>query len=186
MERMMLMLARKGTSHGRRRTVENTSVQRVPAWAMVTLGLALAAAVVAALAFGGRAANAAPGADLRLTKTIEPMVVTVGQNQTFTIIVKNQSAAKATNVKMTDPLPTNVRFIRASTSLHRPGSCGETNRTVECQHGTLEGGEKVTIKIFVEVVKAGRYTNRAFVSQKSRELDPSDNDDTANARAERR
>jgi uncharacterized repeat protein (TIGR01451 family) len=166
--------------------VENTSVQRVPVWAMVALGLALAAAVVAALAFGGRAANAAAGADLHITKTVQPKSVTVGQNQTFTIIVKNQSSTSATSVKVTDPLPTNVRFIRASTSLQKPGSCGEINRTVECQLGNLQGGEKVTIKIFVESVKAGDYTNRAFVSQKSTELDASDNFDRAKASATRR
>jgi len=153
---------------------------------MVALGLALAAAVVAALVFGGRAANAAAGADLRITKTVQPKSVTVGENQTFTIVVKNQSAKNATNVKVTDPLPTNVRFIRASTSLRKPGSCGEINRTVECELGTLQGGERVTIKIIVEAVKAGDYTNRAFVSQQSTELEASDNFDGARASAERR
>jgi uncharacterized repeat protein (TIGR01451 family) len=167
--------------------VENTSVQRVPVWAVVALGLALATAVVAALAFGGRAANAAAGADLHITKTVSPKSVTVGQNQTFTIVVKNQSATNATNVKVTDPLPTTfVRFVRASTSLRKPGSCGETRGTVECQLGTLQGGEKVTIKIIVKSVKAGTYTNRAFVNQKSSELDASDNFDRAGASATRR
>jgi uncharacterized repeat protein (TIGR01451 family) len=146
--------------------VENTSVLRIPVWAVVALGLALATAVVAALAFGGRAANAATGADLRITKLVQPQTVTVGQNQTFTIIVKNQSSRKARNVKITDPLPAKVRFIRASTSLHRPGSCGVINRTVKCKPGTLKRGEKVTIDIIVEPVRAGRYTNRAFVTQK--------------------
>jgi uncharacterized repeat protein (TIGR01451 family) len=144
--------------------VRNTSLQRVHIWAVVALGLALAAAVVVALAFGGRAANAATGADLRITKTVQPQTVTVGQNQTFTIIVKNQSSMHAKTVKVTDPLPANVRFIRASTSLHKPGSCGVINRTVECELGTLKGGEKVTINIIVKAVMAGPYSNQAFVS----------------------
>jgi uncharacterized repeat protein (TIGR01451 family) len=170
-----------------RRTVENTSVaRRAPVWVVVALGLALAAALVAALAFGGHAANAATGTDLRITKTVKPQTVRVGDNQTFIIHVKNKRSRNATNVKVTDPLPTNVRFIRASTSLHKPGSCGAINRTVECDLGTLQGGERVTIKIFVRVVKAGDYINRAFVSHKSTELDASDNFDTARASAEPR
>jgi uncharacterized repeat protein (TIGR01451 family) len=170
-----------------RRTVESASeVRRVPVWAVVALGLALAATLVAALAFGGHAASAATATDLRITKTVKPKIVTVGDNQTFIIRVTNTTSRNATNVKVTDPLPTNVRFIRASTSLHKPGSCGETNRTVECDLGTLQGGERVTIKIFVKNVKAGDYVNRAFVSHKSSELDASDNFDTARASAERR
>ncbi len=142
--------------------------------------------MIAALTFGDRAANAAAATDLRINKTVEPKLVTVGDNQTFTITVKNTTSRNATNVKVTDPLPTNVRFIRASTSLQKPGSCGEINRTVECDLGTLQGGERVTIKIVVKNVQAGDYVNRAFVSHKSTELDASDNFDAARASAERR
>ena len=117
---------------------------------------------------------------------MKPQTVRVGDNQTFIIKVKNTTSRNATNVKVTDPLPTEVRFIRASTSLHKPGSCGEINRTVECELGTLQGGERVTIKIFVRAVQAGDYTNRAFVSHTSTELDASDNFDTVRASAERR
>ena len=155
-------------------------------WTLAALSLTLVAALVAALAFvDGRAANAAAGADLRLHKTVQPKTVLVGQNQTFHIHVKNNSRRNATNVKVTDPLPTNVRFIRASTSLHRPGSCGNFRGTVECNLGTMQRGERVHIKIFVKAVKAGKYKNRAFVSQKSAELDASDNFDTVTASATR-
>ena len=167
--------------------MRNICVRRAPAWATVALGLALAAALLsAALVFGARAANAASGADLHISKSVKPKVVRVGDNQTYIIKVTNQSSTKATGVKVTDALPTTfVKFIRASTSLHKPGSCGQTRGTVECQLGTLNGGQKVTIKIFVKNIKAGRYVNRAFVSQKTRELDASDNIDGARARAER-
>jgi uncharacterized repeat protein (TIGR01451 family) len=110
----------------------------------------------------------------------------VGQKQTFIINVRNESRRNAMSVKITDPLPGKVQFIRASTSLHHLGSCGSFRRTVECELGTLRGGERVKIQIFVKVAtKAGSYANRAFVSQKSRELDASDNIDTATASATR-
>jgi uncharacterized repeat protein (TIGR01451 family) len=164
----------------------NARVRGKHVWTMAALSLVLVAALVAALAFGGRAANAAgAGADLHINKTVKPKTVQVSQKQTFHIHVRNESRRNATSVKMTDPLPGQVKFIRASTSLHRPGSCGSIRRTVECNLGTLRGGERVKIEILVKAVKAGSYTNRAFVSQKSSELDASDNFDTATASATR-
>jgi uncharacterized repeat protein (TIGR01451 family) len=164
----------------------NARVRAIHVWTMATLSLALVVALVAALAFDGRTANAAgAGADLHISKRVKPKTVLVGQKQTFIIRVRNESRKNATSVKMTDSLPGKVKFIRASTSLHRPGSCGSFRRTVECNLGTLKGGERVKIEILVKAVKSGSYTNRAFVSHKSRELDASDNIDTARGRATR-
>jgi uncharacterized repeat protein (TIGR01451 family) len=161
--------------------VANARVRPIHVWAMAALSLVL----VAALVFDGHSASAATGADLHINKRVKPKTVLVGQKQTFIINVKNESRKNAKSVKMTDPLPGKVNFIRASTSLHRPGSCGSFRRTVDCNLGTLQGGERVHIKIFVKAVKAGSYTNRAFVSHKSTELDASDNFDRATASATR-
>jgi hypothetical protein len=68
-------------------------------------------------------------------------------------------------VTMEDPLPTKVRFVRASTSRHVPGSCGlEPVRTVVCDLGTLVAGKTVTVWIVVRNVETGNYINRAFAS----------------------
>ena len=163
----------------------NSAVRGKYVWTMAVVGVTLLAVVVAALAFGPSPADAASRTDLRLNKTVKPRVVEVGENQTFHIRIKNASSRNATNVKMTDPLPTNVRFIRASTSLHHPGSCGIIRRTVECNLGTLQGGERVHIKILVKAVRAGTYTNHAYVYHKSAELDASDNFDSVTATATR-
>jgi uncharacterized repeat protein (TIGR01451 family) len=107
--------------------------------------------------------------DLRVSKTVKPQVVKVGQKQTFTVKVTNQRGRTANNLKMTDPLPKNVRFVRATTSRHVPGSCtrrrqgGQT--TVECWLGDLKVGRSVSVAIVVKAVKVGTYTNRAFVRQ---------------------
>jgi large repetitive protein len=103
--------------------------------------------------------------DLDIKKSVSPKVVTVGERQTFTIKVANEGNRRARNVTMSDPLPAKVRFIRASTSRHVPGSCGlEPGRTVVCDLGTLRPAKTVTVKIYVRTVEAGSYTNRAFVS----------------------
>jgi hypothetical protein len=61
-------------------------------WTMAALSLAL----VAALAFGGRAANAA-GGQMHIDERVKPKIVLVGQKQTFHIHVKNESRKNATN-----------------------------------------------------------------------------------------
>ncbi len=155
-------------------------------WAIVALLAAMVGALgVAVVAFGPAAgAQTAQGVDLNLNKSISPRAVAVGENQTFTVRVTNEGNRRARNVVMRDPLPSAVRFIRASTSRRVPGSCGLRDRTVVCDLGTLRPGRTVTVKIVVRVVEAGTYTNRAFASCCTSsigegDLDPSDNTDTA-------
>ena len=65
---------------------------------------------------------------------------------------------------MRDPLPSKVRFVRASTSREVPGSCGIEDRIVTCRLRTLRVDRTVTVKIHVKPVVPGSYTNRAYVS----------------------
>jgi large repetitive protein len=130
----------------------------------------------------------AQGVDLTVRKSVSPKLVAVGERQNFTIKVTNEGNRRAKNVTMSDPLPGKVRFVKASTSRHDPGSCGlEPVRTVVCDLGTLRAGKTVTVWIIVKTVEAGSYTNRAFVSfggASALELDGFDNQDTARARVE--
>ena len=130
----------------------------------------------------------AQGVDLTVRKSVSPKLVAVGERQTFTIKVTNEGSRRAKNVTMSDTLPSKVRFVRASTSRHVPGSCGlEPVRTVVCNLGTLRAGKTVTVWIIVKTIEAGAYTNRAFVSfggVSAIELDGFDNQDTARARVE--
>lgn len=155
-------------------------------WLVASLATALATAValVAVAAFGASQAQAATA--LSITKSIKPKVVTVGEQQTYTITITNNTGARATDVEMRDPLPRNVRFIRASTSLHRPGSCGAKGGTVTCDLGNLSNGQKVIIKIDVKTTEAGRYKNTAFVTHTNEDLgatEPQKNTDSARHRA---
>jgi uncharacterized repeat protein (TIGR01451 family) len=128
--------------------------------AMLTLALALC---------GGTALGATPpeaagarGVDLDVRKTVHPGAVKVGEAQTFTVKVTNDGARRAEGVRMTDPLPSKVRFVRASTSRRVPGSCGVDDRIVACRLGDLRPDRTVTVKIRVRPVVAGSYTNRAY------------------------
>ncbi len=65
---------------------------------------------------------------------------------------------------MTDPLPREVRFLRASSSRQVPGSCGIEDRVVKCRLGALRADKTVTVKIYVRPVVAGSYVNRAYAN----------------------
>jgi uncharacterized repeat protein (TIGR01451 family) len=152
----------------RRKTMQGTA--RVGAVERRTVVLLAAAAALVALAVmmvtsgGAVQAQTAQGAELKITKSVSPKVVAVGERQTFTIKVTNRGDRRARNVTMSDPLPAKVRFIRASTIREVPGSCGlEPGRTVVCDLGALRPGRAVTVKIHVRTIEAGGYTNRAFV-----------------------
>ena len=143
------------------------------------------------MALGGGAAGAQTrqGPDLAVKKTVYPKTVQLGERQTFTIKITNEGTARAEGVRMRDPLPSKVRFIRAATSREVPGSCGIEDRLVSCRLGTLRVDRTVSVKIYVKPVVAGSYTNRAYVSYSSPsalERDGSDNSDAARALVEAR
>ena len=160
----------------------------LPVWARWVLLAAAIMALGAISLFGGGAAQAQTraSADLHPKKTVKPQMVRVGNNQTFTIKVTNQRGGTARDVVMTDPLPDKVRFIRASTSRHVPGSCSAKSGTVTCDLGNIKVGKTVTVKILVKNVEAGNYINHVHVSHSTTELEAADNSDTASAKGTER
>ena len=144
----------------------------------------VAGALLVVLGGGAAGAQEARSVDLDVDKTVHPGTVQVGEEQTFTIRITNDGSTRAERVRMRDPLPSKVRFIRASTSREVPGSCGIEDRVVTCRLGTLRADRTVTVKIYVKPVVAGSYTNRAFVSftnSGARDRDASEFSDAARA-----
>ena len=125
---------------------------------------ALAAALLVVLGGGAAGAQEARSVDLVVKKTVSPKSVQVGERQVFTVKITNEGSTRARGVRMTDPLPREVRFLRASTSREVPGSCGIEDRVVECRLGALRADRTVTVKIYVRPVVAGSYVNRAYAS----------------------
>jgi uncharacterized repeat protein (TIGR01451 family) len=135
-----------------------------------TVSVLLAAALSGALAAMMLILSGAVGAQgtravaLDVDKTVSPRTVRVGDPQVFTVRVANHGSTRAEAVRMRDPLPSKVRFVRAATSRRVPGSCGIEDRVVICRLGTLRPDRAVTVRIHVRPVVAGSYTNRASAS----------------------
>ncbi len=106
------------------------------------------------------AAKPTPPADIGVTKTDSPDPVSVGQNITYTMTVKNYGPGVATGSAMTDTLPAGVTFLSVATT---KGSCVRAGVAVQCEFGTLDVNEVVTVTIVVRADTAGTVTNTAGV-----------------------
>ena len=142
----------------------NATRRTVRVWAAALLAGALAAALLLALGGGAAGAQEARSVDLVVKKTVSPKSVQVGERQVFTVKITNEGSTRAEGVRMRDPLPRAVKFLRASTSREVPGSCGIDDRVVECRLGKLRADRTVTVKIYVRPIVAGSYVNRAYAS----------------------
>lgn len=106
--------------------------------------------------------GAQPPADLALTKTASPNPVPFGSNLVYTLTVTNRGPSDATNVVVTDILPTGLAYVDADTSL---GTTARTGQQVRFDLGTLTNGQSLsmTIEVTVNVTNATAFTNSATV-----------------------
>jgi uncharacterized repeat protein (TIGR01451 family) len=125
------------------------------------LGIAAVAVVLIVLAaVGSGGAGAEPGdTDLALTKSDSPDPVVAGNNLTYTIRVENPGTLPATNVVVTDNLPSGVDFVSAT-----GGTCQRTGNTVTCDLGQVNAATTATVTIVVKTKKEGTLSNTASVT----------------------
>ena len=116
-----------------------------------------------------------PTADLSITKTDSPDPAYVNRPLNYTITVTNNGLSTATNVVVTDTLPSNVT-VGTQTERGYPNDCvlSPTGNSLTCAYGPLANGQSIVIPITVTPTAAGTITNTAAVT--ASEVDP----DTAN------
>jgi uncharacterized repeat protein (TIGR01451 family) len=104
----------------------------------------------------------ANSADLAIVKTATPNPVTEGTPLTYSLAVTNNGPATATNVTVTDTLPSTVIYLSSTTAA--PGTCSEAGGTVTCLLGTMANGATATITILTIPGQPGVISNTATVS----------------------
>lgn len=120
--------------------------------------LTLGTLVLLMMGFTGGASAIVGDTDLALTKTDSPDPVVAGNNLTYTIQVQNPGPNDASNVIVTDNLPSGVDFVSAT-----GGTCQRAGSTVTCVLGQVNGGTTATVTIVVKTKKDGTLTNTASV-----------------------
>jgi uncharacterized repeat protein (TIGR01451 family) len=153
-------------------------------WELLSAALVLAGLI--ALALGGSHARAqgTTSADLKLTKT-GPAKVQTGKTLTYEITVNNLGPDAATNVVVTDKLPSAVDYVSASTT---QGTCTAKGNKLTCELGDLtadatdpfDPGSTATITVRVKAPKkAGTISNTAEVTSDVTDPKPANDSDTA-------
>lgn len=105
--------------------------------------------------------------DLSVTKTPSAATGTVGQNETYTITVTNNSANAATGVVLSDVLPTNATFVSASAG---GASLMPINNVLTDTIGSLAAGASSTLTVTLAPTAVGAITDTALVA--SSQADP--------------
>ncbi len=117
----------------------------------------------------------ANSADMAIVKTGTPNPVTEGTPLTYTLTVTNNGPASATNVTVTDTLPSVVTYLSTSTT---QGSCSEAGGTVTCLLGTMANAVTATISILTIPEQPGIVTNTATVAADQTDPNPTNNTST--------
>ena len=104
----------------------------------------------------------ANSANVTIVKTATPSpTVADGDTLTYTLLVTNNGPANATNVTVTDPLPTNVTYLAVNTTA---GTCSEAGGTVTCLLGTMANPGTATVTILTLAGAPGIASNTASVT----------------------
>jgi uncharacterized repeat protein (TIGR01451 family) len=151
------------------------SLKRVRTRAVVLLG---AGALLALFSFGGSPGAGAAGpdpADLALTKSDSPDPVAENAVLTYTIEVENKGPDAATNVVVSDDLPSQVADVTASVP---GGTCDVQGKKVTCTVGSIANGATATVTIQVHPKKAETIENTASVTSDVTDPVESNNSDT--------
>jgi uncharacterized repeat protein (TIGR01451 family) len=152
-------------------------------WPWLAAAAVVVAAVGAALAVAGGAgeadAQAVDPADLSLTKSDSADPVVENALLTYTLEIENAGPDAATNVVVSDDLPSQVDAVSPEPSV---GNCGIQGKKVSCELGTLASGSSATVTIEVRTKKAGVIINSASVESDVADPNGANNEDAENTR----
>ncbi len=122
--------------------------------------IGLAAYVLTDLSWGATKVDTT-ALDIQVTQTDSNTNITSGENETFTLIVTNNSGINATEVVITNMMPLGATFVSATPDA---GSCFQSSNIVTCHLGDLALTGTVNIVIVLTLNNIGTNTNSVFVA----------------------
>ncbi|HKV78413.1 MAG TPA: C25 family cysteine peptidase [Candidatus Sulfotelmatobacter sp.] len=119
----------------------------------------------------------ANSADMAIVKTATPNPVTEGTPLTYSLAVTNNGPASATNVTVTDTLPSSVTYLSSTSTV---GTCSEAGGIVTCLLGTMANAGTATITILTIPEQPGLISNTATVTADQTDPNLANNTSTQN------
>lgn len=120
--------------------------------------------------------GAVQSADMSLTMTGSPSPVPAGSNETYTLTASNAGPNTATNVTISDTLPTNATLVSATPS---QGAACTGTAPLTCNLGSVASAANATLTIVVTVNAAATGTVVNAASVTADQLDPNTGNNAA-------
>ncbi len=96
--------------------------------------------------------------DVSIAKTANKSVVSLGEQVTYKIVVKNGGPHTATNVDVRDVMPAELEVVSTS-------GMTASNGTLTTRIATLASGDSATLTVVAKAIKAGnQVTNKALIT----------------------
>ena len=112
-----------------------------------------------------------PEANLGIEKTVDNLTPNVGAQVVFTLTATNNGPGNATNVVVTDQLPSGYTYVSHTIGSYVPATGLWTV-------GNLANGASATLTITATVNPTGDYTNTASIDSSEIDPEPTDDDDS--------
>lgn len=122
-----------------------------------------------------------PQVNLVVDKTSNVATINAGSQLTYTLAVRNDGPAAATNSVLTDDLPAGVTIVSATSTVGTVTTNGPANGEITVNFGTLAAAATATVTIVVGIpagTAAGTITNSTSITSDGSETAPGDNNDT--------
>jgi gliding motility-associated-like protein/uncharacterized repeat protein (TIGR01451 family) len=115
--------------------------------------------------------------ELEVLKTVSDEFVEVDSEFSYVLTISNNSQVNATEVIVTDILPSEVEYIRYESSKGLV-SFSISDRKIEWLLDSLQAGEQAELRLYVKAVEASRQViNSASITSKEEDSDYSNNED---------
>lgn len=117
-------------------------------------------------------------ADLAMTKTASVSRITVGQQFTYTITVRNNGPDAGTSVVLADTIPAGA-YLNTIALSPQVGNYTYTDNTIKWNIGSLAANSAVTMTVTVTAGSAGSLVNTGIVIGAENDPNPDNNSATA-------
>jgi len=131
-----------------------------PFYTSASHDIGLAAYLLNDIGWGTTKVNTTP-VDISVTQSDSNANINIGSNETYNLIVSNNTGSTATEVVVTGMMPSGATFISAMPD--NATTCFQSNKVITCHLGDITMGAPIGVAIVLKLNTVGTNTNTVFV-----------------------